>query len=123
MPPDSPKAPQDGSKHCCITPTPASLPDVPLISSYTLVMVLELFIQDEAYPECVNRPGGGKDDLCHLCSFQHTNYDCMLTHIQKDLNITIGCPSCGQGFKNAASLCKHRKKVHQIQIMASAEEQ
>ena len=67
----------------CITPTPAPIADVPLTSSYLIVMVPELVISDEAYPVHVNRPGGGKDYLCYLCSFQHTNYDCMLTHIQK----------------------------------------
>ena len=123
MAPDSPEEPPNGSKHCCITPTPAPIPDVSSTSSYPIVMVLELVIPDEAYPQHVNRPGGGKDYLCCLCSFQHTNYDCMLTHIQKHLSIIIRCPGHGKGFQNAASLYKHGKKVHQICIMASVEEQ
>ena len=122
---DPQEAPQNVLKHCCIVPVP--ILDVPSTSStsssYPIVMVPELTFPTDAYPECINRPGGGKDYLCCLCSFHHTNYDCMLTHIRKHLNITIRCPGCGQGFQNAASFCKHRKKTHQIQILASAEEQ
>ena len=125
MAPDFQEAPPD-SKMCCIIPTPASILDVPSISStssYPIVMVLELVILAEANPEHVNRPGRGKDYLCHLCPFQHTNYDCTLTHIRKHLNITIRCPGSGQGFQNATSLCKHGQRVHQIRIVTSAEEQ
>ena len=114
MAPGPQEALQDGLKHCHIIPTLAPILDVPLTSStssYPIAMVLELVILAEAYPECINRPSGDKDYLCHLCSFQHTNYDCMLTHIRKHLNITIGCPGCGQGFQNTTSLCKHGKKV------------
>ena len=93
------EAPQYGSKCCCIIPTLVPILDVPSTSStssYPIAMVPELVILVEAYPEITNRPSGGKDYLCHLCSFQHTNYDCMLTHIRKHLNITIGCPGCDQ---------------------------
>ena len=92
-------------------------------TSFPIVVVPEVVIPEEAYPKHVNRLGGGKDYICHLCSFQHTNYDCLLTHIHKHLSITIGCPSCGHGFQNAASLHKHGRKVHQIRIVAYAEEQ
>ena len=114
---DFQEAPPDSSKHCHIIPTPASILDVPLTSStssYAIVMVLELMILDEANPEHVNRPGGSKDYLCWLCPFQDTNHDCTLIHIRKHLSITVGCPGCGQGFQNATSLCKNRKRVHQI---------
>ena len=47
----------------------------------------------------------------------------MLTHIRKHLDLTIDCPVCGKGFQNAASLHRHGRKVHAIQIVASAEEQ
>ena len=47
----------------------------------------------------------------------------MLTHIRKHLDLKIGCPVCGKGFQNAASLHKHGRKAHVIQILASVEEQ
>ena len=47
----------------------------------------------------------------------------MLTHIHKHLDFTIGCPMCGKGLQNAASLWKHGKKAHAIQIVESAEDQ
>ena len=42
----------------------------------------------------------------------------MLTHIRKHLDLTIGCPICGKGFQNAASIHKHDRKAHAIQIVA-----
>ena len=117
MTPGPQEAPQDGSKHHCIIPTLGPTLDVPLTSStssYPIAVVPELMILAEAIHDHINRPSGCKDFLCHLCSFQHTNYNCMLTHVRKHLNITIRCPGCGQGFQNAASLHKHRKKLHQI---------
>ena len=92
-------------------------------SSLPVVVVPELFIPAEAQPEQINQPGGGKDYKCQLCTFHHTNKDCILTHVGKHLDITIGCPMCSKGFKNVSSLCMHGKKVHAIQIVASADEQ
>ena len=60
--------------------------------------------------------------LHQLCTFQHSNLNCILTHIRKHLNIMIRCPGYGKGYQNAASLCKHGREVHKIQIVASAEE-
>ena len=61
--------------------------------------------------------------LCCMCSFQHCNLDCILTHVRKHLDITIRCPGCGKGFQSAASLHKHGKKAYQIKIVTSSEEQ
>ena len=47
----------------------------------------------------------------------------MLMHICQHLEISIGCPMCGKGFQNAASLQKHGKKVHTIQIVEAEDEQ
>ena len=76
MAPDPQEALLDSSKHCHIIPTPAPILDVPLTSStssYPIAVVLELVILAETNPEFINRPSGGKDYLCHLCSFQHTD--------------------------------------------------
>ena len=65
-----------------ITPTPV---DPSLLASTTslsastdvtmlpVVVVPELVIPAEAYAEQINRPGGGKDYLCHLCLYRHSN--------------------------------------------------
>ena len=121
---------------CCIVPTSiqpsdsTSLPSSPPSPgpsnkpiSYPILIVPELAIAVEAQPKWLIQPGGGKNYRCQLCAFQHTNRDCMLTHIRKHLDITIGCPVCGKGFQNAASLCKHSRKAHAVQIVASVEEQ
>ena len=92
------------------------------LPSYPLVVIPELALPANTYPEHINQPSGGKDYLCHLCSFHHTNYDCILTHIRKHLDITIRCLGCGKGYQNMASLCKHRKGAHQIKIVTSLEE-
>ena len=121
-------------KWCHFTPSPFISSDSPLPPtsspssslpsksvSYPVIVIPELAIPAEAYPKCLNWPGD-KDYLCLLCSFQHSNLGCILTHIRKHLNITIGCPGCGKGYQNAASLCKHWRDVHKIQIVASADE-
>ena len=41
----------------------------------------------------------------------------MLMYIFQHLEISIGCPMCGKGFQNVASLQKHGKKVDTIQIV------
>ena len=87
---------------------------------FPVVAVPELAIPAEAYPVWLNRPGGGKDYLCHLCHFRHSNLDCILTHIRKHLGITIGCPICCRGYLNATSLHEHGGDVHGIQIVASS---
>ena len=86
-------------------------------SKLPVIVVPELAVPVHALPEQINCPGGCKDYRCQLCAFQHTNKDCILTHIQQHLEILIGCPMCGKGFQNVASLHKHRKKVHSIHIM------
>ena len=86
-------------------------------SKLLLVVMPELAVLVHTLPEQINHPGGHKDYKCQLCDFQHTNKDCMLIHIQQHLEILIGCPMCGKGFQNVASLCKHRRKIHSIHIM------
>ena len=81
------------------------------------VVVPELVVPAYALPEQINHPGGCKDYKCQLCAFQHMNKDCMLMHIQQHLEILVGCPMCVKGFQNVASLCKHGRKVHSIQIV------
>ena len=123
-------------KHCCIVPTSIQPPEsFPLPSSppsagpsdksasYPTLIVPELAIPMEAQPEEINQPGGGKEYQCQLCTYHHTDKDCMLTHIRKQLDITIGCPMCGKGFQNTASLQKHSQKAHEVQTVASLEEQ
>ena len=83
-----------------------------------MMVVPELLIPAEVYPECLNRPGGGKDFPCCLCQFRHSNLDMILTHVRKHLEVVVGCPVCGTGYQNTASLCKHGKEVHNIQIVA-----
>ena len=103
-----------------ITPTPNSLSLSTSSVLFPVVVVPQLAISAEAYPKHINRPSGGKDYLCHLCPFRHSNLDSILTHVRKHLDITIGCPICGKGYQNATSLCKHGRDVHSIQIVASS---
>ena len=97
---------EEAAKWQHIMPTPVPVPEALFTgstSSYPVVVMPELAIPAEVYSEHINRPHGGKDYHCHICPFKHTNSDCMLTHIRRDhLNITMGCPECGQGFQNAA---------------------
>ena len=93
-----------------------------LPSKLPVVVVPELTILVHALPEQINHPGGCKDYKCQLCDFQHKNKDCMLTHIQQHLEILIGCPMCSKGFQNAASLHKHRRKIHSIHIVETENE-
>ena len=110
----------DDSK--CHHITPILISPLPSTSSISLpvVVVPELAIPVEEYPEHINRPSGGKDYLCHLCPFRHSNLDSILTHIRKHLDVIIGCPICCRGYQNAASLCKHGRDIHSIQIMVSS---
>ena len=86
-----------------------------LPSKLPVVVVPKLVVLVHTLPEWINCPGGHKDYRCQLCAFQYTNKDCMLMHIWQHLEISIGYPMCGKGFQNAASLCKHRKKVHIVE--------
>ena len=103
------------SKCWRILPTP-----IPATSSSVLnllsIVVPELAILVYTLPEWINFPGGCKDYKCQICAFQHTNKDCMWTHILQHLEISVSCPMCGKGFQNVASLHKHGRKVHSIQI-------
>ena len=116
--PDPQEVPQSIPKHCCIILTLIPSSEVPptssISSSCAVVVMLELAIPADAYLDHINRPGGGKDYLCHLCSFHHFNFDCILTHVRKHLDFTIICPGCGKGFQNVASLHKHGREVHKI---------
>ena len=115
-----PKAKISNNSQCHhITPTPLSLLMSTSLVSFPIVVVSKLAIPPEAYPECLNRLGG-KDYLCHLYPFRHSNLDCILTHVRKHLDITIGCPICGKGYQNATSLRKHGRDVHSIQIVTSS---
>ena len=91
--------------------------------SFPVVVVPEQVIPSEAYPGHWNRSGGGKDYLCHLCHLRHSNLDSILTHIRKHLDVTVGCPICGRGYQNMASLNRHGKDAHGIQIVASSTSQ
>ena len=86
------------------------------------VIVPELVILAYALPEQIKHSGGCKDYKSQLCAFQHTNKDCMLMHIWQHLEILVSCPMCGKGFQNVASLCKHGRKVHSIQIVEEEHE-
>ena len=96
-----------------------SLSASPSVSTLPVVVVPELAISVEAYPEHINRSGRGKDYLCHLCPFRHSYLDCILTHVRKYLEIIIGCPLFGKGYQNATSLCKHGRDLYKIQIAAT----
>ena len=86
------------------------------ITSFPVLVVPELAIPAEAYPECLNRPDGGKDYLCHLCCFTHSNLDSILTPVRKHLDVTIGCPVCSRGYQNMTFLCKHGRDVHNFKL-------
>ena len=132
---ESQDAPVSIPQHHCITPAPVLSSDSPLPSTsspssslpfnsvlYPIIVIPELAIPVEAYPMHLNWPGGGKDYLWSLCIFQYSNLDCILTHIRKHIDITIDCPCCSKGYQNVASLHKHGRDVHSVQIVASAEE-
>ena len=95
----------------------------PSVKPFLTVVIPELTIPHEAMLEQINQLGGVKNYQCQLCTFVYTNKDFMLTHICKHLDITIGCPMCGKGFQNTASLQKHGKMAHAIQIIESADDQ
>ena len=86
-----------------ISPSVSTMPLTSSIASFPVVVVPELVILAEVCPECLNRPGGGEDYLCHLCHFTHSNLDSILCHVRKHLDVTIGCPVCGRGYQNVAS--------------------
>ena len=94
-----------------IPTTSSSVPNLPSI------IVPKFAVLVYALPEWINHPGGCKDYKCQICAFQHTNKDCMLPHIWQHLEISVSCPMCNKGFQNVASLCKHGRKVHLIQIV------
>ena len=79
------------------------------------IVVPELAIPADAYPECINRPGIGKDYLYQICYFSHTNLDSVLTHIRRHLDITVGCPICCKGYQNAALVWKHGREATPLQ--------
>ena len=110
----------------CMVPTllPSSTKSSPLpaappspgssVELFLMVVIPELAIPPEAMPEQINQLGGMKNYQCWLCTFAHTNRDCMLMHIWKHLNIIIGCPICRKGFQNVVSLWKHGKTAHAV---------
>ena len=92
----------------------SSLP--PRSASYTMIVISKLAIPIEAYPGHVNWPSD-KDYLCHLCTFKHSNLNCILTHIRKHLNLTIGCPGCGKGFQNTVSLANMGRRYTRFKLL------
>ena len=107
-------------KHCQVIPMPIPITTSRSSSSPSklpVVVVPKLAVPVHALPEWINHPGGCKDYRCQLYAFQNTNTDCMLTHIQQHLEISIRYPMCSKGFQNTASLCKYGKKVHSIHIV------
>ena len=76
------KTSDDFPSHCII-PTSvglsSSVSTKSSLSSTSVVVGPELAIPAEAYPEWINRPGGGKEYLCHLCQFRHSTLDSILT--------------------------------------------
>ena len=121
-------------KHHWIALTSIQSPESPILSNsssspgpsiksatYPILVFPNLTIPAEAQPKQLNQLGGSKEYWCQLCTFCHSNLYCILTHIRKHLDITIGCPICGKGFQNADSLHKHGSKVHKVQIGSSAE--
>ena len=57
----------------CITPTPVGSSSSSVCAgALPVVVVPELAIPAEEYPEQINRPSGGKDYLCNLCPFRHS---------------------------------------------------
>ena len=66
---------------------------------FPVVVGSELALPAEAYPERINKPGGGKDYLCHLCLFRHSNLDSILTHVRKHLEVTIGFLCVAKGIR------------------------
>ena len=108
------------SKHYIIIPMPIPATTSRASSSPSklpFIVVPELVVPVHALPEWIHHPSGCKDYKCQLCDFQHTNKDCMLTHIWQHLEILIGSPMCGKGFQNVAFLHKHGRKVHSIHIV------
>ena len=97
---------------------------MPSTSSHTIhshcCCMLELAILADAYPEHVsNMPGRGKDYLCQMCCFSHSNLDSILTHVRRHLDIMVGYPVCIRGYKNVTSLQKHDRDAHNIKIVAT----
>ena len=67
-----------------VTPKPLSLfCTLPLGTSTTPPMVVdpELTTPSHAQLEWLNFPSGGKEYQCQLCTFWHSNKDCMFTHL------------------------------------------
>ena len=95
------------------------MPSTSSTASTPTVIVPKPAIPVDAYPECLNKPGRGKDYLCKMCHFLHSNLDSILTHDRRHLDIIVGCPICGRGYQNLASLQKHGRDAHNIQIVAS----
>ena len=72
----------DDSQCHHITPTPIR-PSSTSSMSFLVIVMPELAISVEAYPKYINGPGGGKDYLCCLCPFRHSNLDSIMTHVRK----------------------------------------
>ena len=89
------------------------------MASNPIIAMPKLAIPAHVYPEWLNKPSGGKDYLCQLCYFSYSNLESILTHVRRHLDITVGCPFCGRGYQNVASLQKHGRDAHYIHIMTS----
>ena len=86
--------------------------------STPIFVVPKLAIPADAYPDHLSKPGRGKDYLCQLCCFSHSNSDLILNHVRRHLDIMVGCPICSRGYQNVVSLHKHCRDTHNIQIVA-----
>ena len=119
QPHQTPKSSPPSAKELCLHPMPITSSSIPNLPS---IIEPELAVPMYALPEWINHPGGHKDYKCQTCAFQHTNRDCMLTHIWQHLEISVGCPMCCKGFQNVASLHQHGQKVHSIRIVEAKQE-
>ena len=85
-----------------VSPMPSTssvMPSICSTVSIPIVVVHELAIPTDAYQEHLNKPGRGKDYLCQLCHFSHSNLDLILTHVGRHPDITAGCPFVTGGIK------------------------
>ena len=102
-----------------IRPSASAMLSIISIAFIPIVVMPKLAIPADAYPEHLNKPGGGKDYLCQLSHFSHFNLDSILTHDRRHLDTMVVCPVCGRGYQNMTSHQKHGRDAHKIQIVAS----
>ena len=99
--------------------TSSAVPSTSSTMSTPTIVVPELVIPADAFPELLNKPDRGKDYIGQLCHFSHSTFSSILTHVRGHLDITVGCAICSRGYQNVASLQKHGRDADNIQIVAS----